>query len=146
MITKSLVAGVFGVLLVSCVGPRGRDISGEPHSEQFKYAAIAFDHNNTQVVLQGRISHRRFQEWFKTDYPVAGERIEIPNSATSFGALVLTDGNEILVMPFYMWGDERSRQFCCQGREFGKAPKFSVGERSEKSFFESMKRRLKSLE
>jgi len=146
MITKSLVAGFIAVLLVSCASPGGHGISGESDANRFKYAAMTFDHNNTQVVFQGRMSRRHFQEWFKADYPVGGERVEIPKDATSFGALVLTDGDEILLMPFYTWGDERSAQFACHGREFGRAPKFAVLEQSEKSFLDSMKRRLESLE
>jgi len=115
----------------------------ETHAEkQIMYAAITFDHNNSQTVFQGRMSRKHFQEWFRTDYPVAGERVEIPDEATSFGALVLTDGDEILVMPFYRWGGEKSVQFACHGHDLGRAPKFAVLEQSEKTFVESMKKAI----
>jgi hypothetical protein len=113
--------------------------------KQMKYAAIIFNDTNSQIVFEGRISRRQFEEWFKTDYPVAGACITIPNDAASFGVLALAAGDEIFVMPLYTWEDGKSAHFACQGRKCGSAPKFAVFENAKKSFLESMKKRLEEL-
>jgi hypothetical protein len=107
--------------------------------------AITVKQNQPNVAFRGHLSAERFQEWFKSDYGAGGERIEIPKNATLLGTLVITDGDEILMMPFYTWGDGNHKHFSCQGFTFGKAPAFSVAADTETEFLQRMKKRLESL-
>ena len=115
-------------------------------AKPFTYQVITFVKNDPQTVCQGRMTADQFRKWFKSDYSVAGERVEIPGDATPFGALVLTGGDELIVLPLYTWQGEKVRHFACQGFKFGRAPSFSVWERSEEAFLRSMKERLAALE
>ena len=69
-------------------------------------------------IFRGQISAEQYKKWFKSDYPGLGERIEIPKDATFFGTLVLTNGNEVIVLPFYEWRNEY-RPFGLDWRRFG---------------------------
>lgn len=117
-----------------------------PAPRQFKFTGVIFDHQQNRVICEGRIAPQQFQKWFRQNYTVEGERVETPQDATAFGALVLTDGDEILVMPLYTWGVERLRYFACQSHEIGKAPMFSVVEQSQKAFLDRMKLELGKLQ
>ena len=110
-----------------------------------KFACVLFDHKQDQVVLEGQISTDKFQKWFKQDYAVEGERLETPSSASVFGALVLTNGEEILVMPLCSWGTDQDRYFACQSNAIGKAPMFCVLEQSQKDFLAALKSQLGKL-
>ena len=118
----------------------------KPAPRKFKFAAIVFDHAGNRAIFEGRITAQQFQKWFKKNYAVEGERIETPRDATAFGTLVLTDGDEVLVMPFYKWGGDKQEYFACQSHAIGEAPMFRVLERSEESFLKSMKSTLGGIE
>ena len=135
-----LMTGLFSVgMLVS-----GSLADGEI-AKPVRYAGILFDHKSNEVKCEGRISREQFRKWFKEDYDVGGERIETPQDAVSFGVLVLTDGDEIVTMPFYRWGGPKDSYFACQSAEIGKAPMFSVLERTEADFIASARRNLSEL-
>src|SRR5262245_5640000 len=110
------------------------------------YQVVTFGTNDPQTACRGRMTADQFHKWFKSDYPVGGERVEIPRDATPFGALVLTAGDEVMVLPLYTWQGEKARHFACQGFKLGTAPMFSVWKRSEEAFLRSMKERLAALE
>jgi hypothetical protein len=145
MTTKSLTVGPIALFLVLGFGSHG--INGvQGHSPKaVKYEAITIRQNQVQIMFEGHINDATFRKWFKTDYGVTGERVEIPKEATVFGALVLPDGEGFLVMPIYNWGSDKSKYFRCQGFEIGRAPMFSVSDDSEKVFFQKMKAKLESL-
>lgn len=111
----------------------------------FKYAAILFDHKSNEVKCAGRVSTEQFSKWFKRDYGVGGERIETPQDAVPFGVLILTDGDEIMTMPFYRWDGPKDGYFACQSASIGKAPMFTVLERTEADFISSVRRKLSEL-
>ncbi len=136
------ILGIMSLLVVAIAHAAPPDAR---HATPFKYAVVVFDHQANRVVCEGRISARQFQKWFKEDYAVAGERIETPKDATACGALTLSDGNEILVMPLYRWGSGKVRQFACQSHEIGRAPMFSVVEEAEPVFFQTIRNRLVEL-
>ncbi len=111
-----------------------------------KYACILFDgKQGNKTVVEGRIPRAQFVKWFKEDYHVGGERVETPSDAKVIGALVLTDGDEILVMPMHSWSIRGFTSFACQSIEIGNAPMFSVLEESKKQFLATMQTRLKQL-
>jgi hypothetical protein len=115
--------------------------------KQVRYEAVTMKQNQPQSVFRGHINAAQYKKWFKSDYGVGGERVEIPKGATLFGALVLTDGAEITVVPFYHWGkDGDTREFRCQGFQLGRAPMFSASGATERAFFEDMKKRLETLD
>jgi hypothetical protein len=116
-----------------------------PEQNSFRYEAIVIHHNQPRVEFRGQLSAEQIRKWFKSAYTVRGERIEIPKDAQIWGALVLTDGFEIQVMPFYHWANDNASLYCCQGFEFGKAPAFCTFEQSEKAFLKSMRARLENL-
>ena len=119
----------------------------KPAPRKFKFAAIVFDHAGNRAIFEGLITAQQFQKWFKKNYAVEGERIETPRDATAFGTLVLTDGDEVLVMPFYKWGGDKQEYFACQSHAIGEVPPmFRVLERSEESFLKSMKSTLGGIE
>ena len=117
----------------------------KPGSAQFKYVVVVFDHEANRVICEGRISARQFQKWFKRDYAVGGEQVEVPQNATALGALILSDGDEILVMPLYRWGSETVKYFACQSHTIGRAPMFHVLKKSEEEFFRAVKSALAEL-
>ena len=117
----------------------------QPESKLFKLSCVLFDHKDNQTVLTGHVAATKFEKWFKRDYGVRGERIETPKNATVFGALVLTDGSDIRVMPCYTWRAGQLTYFACQSHEIGHAPMFTVIETSQKAFVKSMKARLNDI-
>jgi hypothetical protein len=143
--TVAAVAGL-AVLAVLCNGSlvdHGVEAS-EP--KPVTYQVVTFGTNDPQTAYRGRMTADQFRKWFKSDYPVGGERVEVPGDATPFGALVLTSGDEVIVLPLYTWQGEKARHFACQGFKIGRAPMFSVWERSEEAFLRLMKERLAALE
>ena len=54
----------------------------KPRDKTVKCACVIFVHNVNHTVFEGRIRRAQFTKWFKKDYPVGGERIEIPAGAT----------------------------------------------------------------
>jgi hypothetical protein len=110
------------------------------------YEAFTIKQNHRRSLFRGHTSAALYQKWFKSDYDVTGKRVEIPEGATLFGALVLTDGEEVEVLPFYMWGDANDRACRCQGFKFGRAPMFSASGDSEKAFFEDIEKRLREMD
>ncbi len=122
------------------------NIDEKQPADGVKCACILFDGNKGhQTVFEGRIPQAQFVKWFKEDYRVGGERVETPPDATVIGALVLTDGEEILVMPMHSWSIRGFTSFACQSIAIGKAPMFSVLEESKKQFLATMKARLRKL-
>src|SRR5574340_997711 len=115
---------------------------GSPVPHQFKFKGVLFGHPDNRVICEGRIPAGQFQKWFKKDYPVGGERVETPKDAAAIGALVLTDGEEVLIMPLYRWGSGRDTHFACQSAGVGRAPMFSVVEQPQETFFQVIKRKL----
>jgi hypothetical protein len=80
---------------------------------------------------------------FKQDYSMAGKRnLSTASYAIPFGALVLTDGSEIVTMPLYKWQFQKKWFYACQGDGIGKAPWFNVVEDNQKKFFKEMSLRL----
>jgi hypothetical protein len=144
MKTKILTIA-FTAFLASCASFPGQEPSWQGHAISATYSIVTFDHNKTEARLQGEISRQHFQDWFKTDYPVAGERVEIPAEAKVFGALILMDGGDLLVMPLYSWGNGQNSLFKCQSPKIGQAPKFVVFERTQEDFMKSIKKRLEDL-
>jgi hypothetical protein len=146
MTMRGLAVSGLAIVLVLCISTGAGISAKKPDQKTIRYEAITIKGNQPETVFQGNISPEQFQKWFKSDYVVGGERIEVPKDATLFGTLVLTDGQQILVMPFYTWGDEKHKDYRCQGFEVGKAPAFAVSGQSEKVFLQSMKKRLETLE
>lgn len=118
------------VLLLVSAGP----------AKQYRFTCILFEHGADSVVKQGVISEARFQEWFKRGYSVGGERVETPPNATVIGVLVLTDGNEVLVMRMSTWNN--GLNYACQSKEIGKAPKFRATGDSKDAFVANLKREI----
>jgi hypothetical protein len=112
----------------------------------FIFTCVVFDQKQARTVLKGQIEAQQFKKWFKEDYPVEGERIEPPADAIAFGCLVVTDGEEILVMPLYKWGKAKQLHFACQLHEIGRAPMFSVVTDSEEALVQKMKAALAKME
>jgi hypothetical protein len=142
------VAAVAGLVVLAAISTGSLVDHGVEASEvkPVTYQVVTFGTNDPQTACRGRMTADQFRKWFKSDYPVAGERVEIPRDATPFGALVLTGSDEIIVLPLYTWQSEKARHFACQGVKLGRAPMFSVWERSEEAFLRSMKDRLGALE
>lgn len=112
-------------------------------SRDYKYQCVVFDHKANQVILRGHLNAASFQQMFKQDYSMTGKRnIETPTYATPFGALVLTDGSEIVTMPLYKWQRQKKWLYACQGYRTGKAPAFSVLEDGQQKFFKQMSLQL----
>ena len=120
--------------------------AGAPAERQFKFSAFMFQRGRGRAICEGRISAQTYQKWFKKDYLAAGERIEVPKDAAAFGVLILTDGEEILGMPFYRWKAGEENYFACQGAVLGQAPMFSVIEQTEDAFSRALKQKLAELE
>jgi len=130
------------VTVLSVVGAPAKQPDGKP----FTFTCVLFDHKDNQEVLRGHVDPKHFKVWFKEDYDLGGDMgPEIPQNATAFGALVLTDGNDILVMPLYTWKKDKQQFFACRGHEVGRAPMFCVIAKSREAFFQSMKARLKEI-
>jgi hypothetical protein len=119
--------------------------AGQRGGKQFKVVGVLFDHKDNNSFFSGKITEQQYHAWFKQDYPVLGERIETPQNATSFGTLIATDGEEILVMPFFKWGSESSSYFACQSQGIGRAPKFTVLQPSEKEFLKIFSAKLNEI-
>ncbi len=137
---KSIVA--VGLLLGLATVLVSRAHAQEPAKVPFKCSCVVFDHKENPAVFRGIIDAELFKKWFKEDYAVSGERVETPKDASSFGTLVLTDGNEIFVMPLYTWGNADDRHFACQSHAIGHAPLFSVLADTQKDFIDKMKAEL----
>ena len=133
---------VVAIAAVLALGASGE----QAEKKQFKFACILFDRKENQAVFQGHMNTHQFRKWFREDYAVAGERFETPKEATAFGALVLTDGDEILVMPLYTWGNRKQKYYACQSHTIGAAPMFRVLEKSKKRFLDKMKAELGKLQ
>ena len=124
--------GIAGVLMA-------QGVEQPSPSKAIKYFCVIFDHTNNEVVFQGAMNEKRFQLFFKKRYPTAGTRFETPADAMAFGALVLTDGEEILVMPLYTWTSGHDTHFACQSYQFGEPPMFSVQTETRRELIERMK-------
>jgi uncharacterized membrane protein len=149
MVTRLLtVAALTGLAVLAAVstGSLADHSAGAQEAKPFTYQVVTFVKNDPQTTCRGQMTADQCRKWFKSDYPVAGERVEIPGDATPFGALVLTGGDEVIVLPLYTWQGEKVRHFACQGFKIGRAPRFSVREPSEELFLRSMKERLAALE
>lgn len=131
-----LSIGVFLALTLSEISATRAEI--QTKNKNYKYQCVIFDHKNNQVVLQGHLNAASFQEMFKQGYSVGGERMETPIDATPFGALVLTNGSEIMTMPLYKWSHQGSWKYFCQSRSIGTPPRFSVFGDSQQKFFKQM--------
>ena len=139
---KRAITIIAVVLLTGVVvGAVAKQSEGKP----FKLSCVLFDHRDNQIVLTGHVRAGKLQGWFKSDYAVGGERVETPKNATAFGALVVTDGDDILTMPCYTWNVEQLTYFACQSHQIGHAPMFTVIETSEEAFVMSMKKRLNEI-
>jgi len=109
------------------------------------FTCVVFDQKEARTVLKGQIEAQQFKKWFKEDYAVAGERIEPPADAVAFGCLVVTDGEELFVMPLCKWGTTKQQHFACQLHEIGRAPMFSVVTDSEEALIQKMKAALEKM-
>lgn len=134
VITVLIAMGAVAVAQAQQTGPKA-----------FTLSCVLFEHKESQVVLRGHVDADKLQAWFKSDYPVAGERIETPTNATAFGVLLLTDGAELLVIPCYTWRAGELTYFACQSYEIGHAPMFTVMSTSRKAFIKSLKERLNEI-
>lgn len=137
-IVVGVVTVFVGILVVGA-------FAKQPEAKAIKLSCVLFDHKDNRVVLTGHVAADKFEQWFKKDYPVGGERIETPKEGTVFGALVLADGDDILVMPFHTWGNGKPTYFACQSHAIGEAPMFTVIAESKKAFIQSMKARLNEI-
>jgi hypothetical protein len=146
MKTNLLAIAGLAFLLAFSAGLPGESSAQGRGPKRFSYEAIAIKQNQPRVIFRGHITAKQFQKWFKSNFAVIGARVEIPKDAMLWGTLVLTNGQEILVLPFYQWNNQTRSVYCCQGFEFGKAPMFRTLEKSEESFLRSMKRQLENLD
>ena len=134
---KTAAVLIMSLLMMLCLGTAG-EVKVEKH---IKYACILFDQKG-QIAFEGAINLKQFHEWFKKGYPILGWRPEIPKGATIFGALVLTDGEEITVMPLYVWMTGKFEHYCCQSYKCGLPPKFGILADTRQGFLEEMKKQL----
>jgi len=134
---KTAIVLSVSLLLLACFS-----IADEVKVEkQIKYACILFDQKG-RVAFEGVLNPKQFHRWFKESYECSGERNEPSKEATVFGALVLTDGEEITAMPLYVWKDGKAEHYCCQSYKLGEPPKFWVWEDTRQGFLEEMKKQL----
>jgi hypothetical protein len=138
--TRFLVAVGSVLILASLFASEA--IGDQSEKRPFHYSCVIFDRKDNQTVFKGVLDMQRFQKWFKEDYGVGGERVETPKDATVFGVLVLTDGEETLVMPLYTWGNDKGRYFACQSHTIGRAPMFGVLADTQKNLIDRMKSEL----
>jgi hypothetical protein len=117
-----------------------------PDQPRYQYACTLFDHKGDQTLCQGSISAQAFKEWFKDSYPVAGERLETPATATPCGALALSNGTEVFIMPLYQWKTGTPTHYACQSQSIGTPPKFRTLADSLPDFTAKITAQLKSLE
>ena len=86
------------------------------HVHDVKFTAVVFAGPGNRVICEGRMTSEQFENWFKKDPKgMDGKRGGTPQNAVAFGALVLTDGEGIFIMPFYRSGDEKVKYYVCQG-------------------------------
>lgn len=134
------------IAFVACVD-RGTWVQPNP-IEDVKFNCVIFNGPTSVQKFDGEVSSRIFTKWFQEDYAVFGERIETPLSATSIGALILTNENNLLVMPICTWTIESGHTyFACQSDAIGKAPMLCVCTESNTAaeFLEQLKRKMSEL-
>ena len=117
---------------------------GKPQG-QTAVTCVLFDGKDNRSFYTRGITERQYEKWFKNGYSVASERIETPKGAAAFGALVVSGGGHLLVMPFYKWGPPGARYFACQSKGIGCPPRFRVLATSEGAFLRSMKRDIRDI-
>jgi hypothetical protein len=110
-----------------------------------RYSLVVFDGASSKTIVEGKITNEQYKKWFAQDYSVRGERIETPKSSTSVGALVLLNGEKIILMPLCTWHIKTGHTyFTCQSDEFGQAPMFSVctESKTQTEFLKQMEHKL----
>jgi hypothetical protein len=82
---------------------------------------------------------------FKKDYVVAGERLSPPEEHFVDGVLLVSNGRYVEALPILHWvADKGEKVFLCQGlNRPGKAPAFSVAEKSLESLIQKIRDKLR---
>jgi hypothetical protein len=83
----TVVAVVAVAALAICTGSPANRYADAGDAKPVTYQVVIFGKNNPQIVFRGQMATDQFRKWFKSDSAVAGERFEIPEGATPFGAL-----------------------------------------------------------
>ena len=144
IITTILLSAVFSIAACSVESSATppKDIDG------VAFSLVVFSGASSETIATGKIPRNEYNSWFTKDFGVGGERIETPESAASFGALILLDGEQITTMPLSTWQIASGQTyFACQSVAIGKAPMFSVCLQSETKaeFLKQVKNKVTEL-
>jgi len=119
-------------LLMLCVSV----VSGIGATEkQFKYVCVVFEKTGDKVTFKGSMDAERFQILFKDCCLANYRKFEIPKDAVVFGVFAITDGDEILVMPLYVWTKRRATFCACRLQPIGKDSLYGFQVKGNKTVF-----------
>jgi hypothetical protein len=97
-----------------------------------------FDRDGDRIANSGDFPVEEYHTWFTEDWPVGGERLEIPENAFVCGVLVVSCKEGLFSMPVYRWQMGADFKYACQSYKIGKAPRFQVIAQGEQAFIDSV--------
>ena len=121
------ITGLHAAVLLFAACSLGSTATPTNDNDGVQFTLAIFNGASSETIAQGSITRNEYETWFTQDCAVGGERIETPKSANSIGALILIDGDQILVMPLCTWQIASGHSyFACQSDAIGNAPMFGV--------------------
>jgi hypothetical protein len=134
------------IILVAALVCAG-ELTPQAQKGQFIFSCVVFGNTNNQEIFKGAMDAAQFRELFEVrKYGMGGGgRLLTPPDAIAFGALTLTDGQTILVVPLFTWKETgRGTFFASQFFKNGEASMFSVSaiEQTQNGLIQKMRELL----
>lgn len=105
------------------------------------YILLNFSENlPSPVVSHGKFTSRDvFEESFRSNYPIFGQRLSPPDTSEIVGALLVFNNRTTVALPIHSWSDANSTIFLCQGTSTdGIAPEYSARHTNMLKLFEKI--------
>jgi hypothetical protein len=110
---------------------------GSCSSGNYRYACISLESGLGKVLAEGKGNPSVCEALFKPPAIYMGLSIDIPQSASIYGVLVVTNGSKIAAIPLRKWTTETGEvSFGCNGP----SPKFAHQGKTVEEFVASIKK------